>query len=224
MRFLLVLLTLTVATTQAQGVRQDAVTPDDLLLLYDNAVALEVDVPTGATTVALSYGSAAEPFGMATFLAQSGVTLAPTRLRVIVLFADPSVVDPCAADEAEALVIAIPHSDDGTNSHMRQKVCVPHPVKSSITGESRTVIEGSTPPLGEWTPLVFQTWLVRAGRTEQGSIDSALDLGKNLLVQVRFGDSNSTSTVIAAPLSNGELSALPAVQELIAEYGVVEGP
>lgn len=224
MRYVLFVMLMSTAVVQAQGVRQEAVTPDDLLLLFDNALALEVDIPAGATTFALSYGNAADPFGFSTFITESGARPAPTRLRVVVVLADPAVVDACAADEAQAVVIAVPHGDEWADFHQRQSVCVQHPPKSAITGEARTVIEGSAPQLNTWTPLVFQTWLVNAGKDAQGGIDSAVDLTTNFLVQVHFGDSNDTGTVMAPPLNPAELIVLPTVGELIEEYGLLTGP
>lgn len=227
MRLFKVLVTITAAaalaaTAQAQGVQQDAVTADDLLLLFDNAVALEVDIPAGATTFSLLYGPANASNGMTTFLSQPGGGPAPTRLRVVVVLPDPAVVDPCAADEAEAVVIAYPHSEQSANSHHRLKVCVPHPAKSSITGASRTVIEGAVPTLNEWTPVIFKTWLVRAGQDENGAIDSTVDLQKNFIVQVGFSSGNSTSGPTSAAMSLEEIAALPAIAELIEEHGLLE--
>ena len=225
MRLVIVLLTLASAMALAQGTIQDVVTPDDLLMLYDNAVALEVDIPTGATTFALSYGSSSSPLGLSTFLPETRAgDSAPTRLRVVVVLPDASVVDPCVPFRAEAVVIAVPHGPSGTDAHHRQKVCVPHPSESSMTGELTTVIEGPGPQLGEWTPLVLKTWLVNVGQDGQGTIQSIVDLEHNFLLQVHFGDSNTTGIVTAPPLGTAELMAVPAIRALVEEYGLLRAP
>lgn len=205
------------AAGSAQGVMQDAVTTRDLLDLFDDAVAIEVEIPEGATTFHLSYGRG----GVSSFLDQNPTQGPPTSLRVVAFLPDPSEVDPCEQGQAQATIVATLISDEGRGERHSQKVCVPHPDKSRITGAPRQVMEGDAPVLGEWTPLLFHAWLVRESQDERGGIDSAIALENSFTIQVMFASGNSTGFESSEVLRLQQFAELPAVRQLIEKYGVV---
>lgn len=215
----LLLVSLCGALALAQGVRLDQLTTDDLLRLYDNAVALEVEVPQGATTFSVAYGPAGKPNGLGSSL-RAGPSPRPSALRVVALLPDPSVVDPCAAEESEVTLLVVRQYGDAEGTHHRQKVCVPHPSKSSITGSVTRVPQRDALALDEWTPLLVQAWLVRDGEDDSGAIDSALDLNHAFVLQLHFGSQDSASYPTTKSLTVEELAAIPAVAELVEEYGL----
>lgn len=170
MRLVLTLAALLAPVALTQAVTEAPVTTDDLLRLYDNAVALEVPVPPGATTYSLTVSGTSGARGTSTFL-QPGVD----TLRVVVLLPDPAVVDPCAAEEAEATIVAIPIGPDRTHFHNSIEACVPHPPKAQITGGARFVLEGaaSAPRLdARWAPQLLELPLTpRMIHTERSRTD-----------------------------------------------------
>lgn len=222
-KFVVLLATLCVGmVTTAQGVRWEPVTADDLLSLYQNLVAVEVDVPSGATTFSLAYGSTSDVFVLSTFLEQGGLDrLIPDRLRIVVLLPDPAVVSPCSAEQAQATIAITPISGQLRAAEHVQKVCVNHPDRSTIRGRTMDVFEGASPTMGGWTPLLFQAWLVGSGANESGGVASGLDLEMNFAVQVAFGSGTSTERPEAQPLTATDFAKLPAIADLIAQYGVV---
>lgn len=215
MKRLLLTLAMLLPAVHAQEVLQTPVTPDDLLRLLDNSVAVEIPIPDGATGFRLAYGPVPSPFGLSTFIREPAETL-----RVVVLLPDPSAVNPCPAGQAEATIIALPVHAEHAGSHHRQKACTPHPEKHLLTGALNAVIEGQAPALNEWRPLLVHAWLINIGQDDTGSITSAMDTGNLFSVQLYFSDSNSTAFPDEPQLGAGELLALPAVQELVDRYGI----
>lgn len=206
----------------AQGVVVGQLTADDLLRLYDNAVVLEVEVPEGASTLAFSYGPPDRPNGLGSSL-QEGPASRPTTVRIVTLLPDPSEVDPCAADEAEATLLVIRKYEDFEGIHHRQKVCVPHPAKSAISGSVTRIPQRDALALDQWTPVLIQAWLVNEGPDSAGAIESTLDLGSSFVVQLYFGSAEGDFPATES-LTIEELAQLPVVNELIEEYGVLEQP
>lgn len=219
MRLILVLAAVLAPTAYTQGVTQADVTPDDLLTLYDNAVAIEIPIPANATAYSLTFGGTKPPVGMSTFLDRDATTL-----RVIALLPDEGVVDPCAAEEAEATIVAIPISPRGAPFHNSMKVCVPHPPKPEITGRARLVLEGEAPTLGELRPIVFQAWLVRDGQNEHGGIKSAIDMSRAFTAYVNFTDSSSTAFPAYEHLDVDTLATWPDIAALIEKFGISTDP
>ena len=215
MKRLLLTLAMLLPVTHAQQVMQTPVTTDDLLLLFDNAVAVEIPIPAETTTVRLSYGPVPSANGLSTFIDEAAHTL-----RLVVLLPDPTVVSPCPAGEAEATIIAVPLLPEHAGFHHRQKVCTPHPEKNLLTGSLNAVIEGEAPALNEWRPLLVHTWLVNINQDDAGSITSAIDTASLFNVQVNFSSGNTTGFPDQPALGANELLSLPAVEELVERYGL----
>lgn len=182
-------------------------------------MAIEIPIPTNATTYSLTFSGTKPPVGTSTFLDRDA-----TILRVIALLPDEGVVDPCAAEEAEATIVAIPITQIGPPSHNSMKVCVLHPPKPEITGRARLVLEGAPPALDELRPIVFQAWLVHDGKNEHGGIKSAIDMSRAFTAYVNFTDSNSTAFPAHESLDADTLAAWPDIADLIEKYGISTDP
>ncbi|HEX7004238.1 MAG TPA: hypothetical protein VF168_08630 [Trueperaceae bacterium] len=216
MRLIMVFALLLTAHSLAEGVVRSAVTTRDVLDLFDQAVAVEIEIPDDATTFHLIYGRG----GISAFLDQHPMQGPPNVLRVVAFLPDPGEVDPCAAGEAQATVIATPISAAGRGGRHLQRVCVPHPEKTRITGVLREVIEGSAPELDEWMPLLFHAWLVREGSNAPGAVDSAVALDSHFTMQVKFGSRNSTAFDSEDALRLDEFIDLPVLRRSIERFGI----
>lgn len=210
------LLTLAVLSTivHAQDVRQAPVTADDVLLLFDNSLAVEISIPEGATGFTLSFGSTEMPAALSAFL-RAGTE----ALRVVVFLPNPSTVSLCPAGETEVTVLIIEISDDD-HPHHRQTTCVVHPDTNDIAGPLRYVVESTAPELNEWRPLVVHSWLISVGQDDGGGIIPAVSADHLTSVQVHFRDGNSTSLPVEPEVQKGELLALPSLRQAIERYGL----
>src|SRR5690625_4527453 len=91
----------------ANGVTQGFVTAEDVVKLFDNGVAIEVEVPEGAATYTLYYGPNGYDNGLSSRLNQHPSGPA-NQLRILAFLPDPATVNPCAAEEAQARIVIIP--------------------------------------------------------------------------------------------------------------------
>jgi len=171
----------------ANGVTQGFLTAEDVVKLFDNGVAIEVDVPEGAATYTLYYGPNGSDYGLSSRLNQHPSGPA-THLRILAFLPDPASVNPCAAEEAQGRIVIIPKNGEQELGHSRQDVCVPHPERATITGSTYQVGEGAAPELHEWTPLLLHAWLVHENTDPDGHITSTVDLDHTFLMQLYFGE------------------------------------
>lgn len=223
MRKLLILLAALLAallpTAFAQGVTQERVTTQDLLRLFDNAVAIEVAIPQGATVYTLDFGTIKESASYSTFLPETVGGQSTARLRVVTLLPEPSDAVTCAADGVEAMVIVSVTNHGGLDDHIKEKVCVTHPSPADWMGSVHRVLYEGVPELDRWTPILFYSSLIATSR-EGDSRHSAIDIDNVFWVQVGFLAGNRTDFPSHPPLGIEELIALPDVSRLVEEYGL----
>jgi len=209
MRALVLLFTMALLSPAfANGVTQGFVTAEDVVKLFDNGVAIEVEVPEGAATYTLYYGPNGYDNGLSSRLNQHPSSPA-TQLRILAFLPDPATVNPCAAEEAQARIVIIPKNGDQELGHSRQDVCVPHPEKPSITGSIYQVGEGNAPELQEWTPLLLHAWRVHVNTDPDGYATSETDLDHVFLMQVYFGDREGDFSRAAPALGLDEFLESP---------------
>lgn len=197
----------------AQGVVQSTVTPEDVLMIFDDLNALEVAVPEGAEYFSLSFGNLDSPTSYSGSLSPFRIE----RLRIVTGFPDGVTQDLCEDPAEDAAIALLQELSDGERgSHHRSHVCLAK--VSRPAGEYWIVLEQDDGPrLDVWTPLYLHAAREVTSSGDEEFTSRLTPPDSWYFMQIRFLDQAHFSR--EGRVSNlDDLRHYPRVAELLDEY------
>ena len=197
---------LILGTLHAQNITEAPTNPDFLADWLSRSATLEIQVPTGATSYALTVGPDHYPVEMAAFLSEPAET-ANRQLQIVIVPPDQPGGNAICDRQGLAGIFITPTSGVIPGSPNYLPFCAPYPTGPTPSNELAIVIDEGPAEPGEWQPIYLHAW--------QAQDNATAETGQSMMftVQVSFHDDNTTTIPEARRLSTSEVLELESVKE-----------
>lgn len=190
----------------AQNITEAPTSPDFLADWLSRSTTLEIQVPTEATSYALSVGPDDYPVEMATFLPEPAET-ANRQLQIVIIPPDQPGGNNICDRQGLAGIFITQTSGVIPGSPNYLPFCAPFPTGPSPSNELAIVIDEGPTDLGDWQPIYLHAWQAQDNATAE------TDQSMMFTVQVSFHHHNTTTIPEARRLSTSEVLELESVKE-----------